>query len=203
MTGGYFIALLLKVPGGDIFVANVDIIAEKKTVVDNTAKLLDNSVSTIIVNYRGLTVDEINDLRKQLREEGVEMHVIKNSMLRRAAAQLNMDDKLNDIFRGPTAVAFSNEEVSAPAKVLVDFAKDHEALDIKAGVVEGNLIGEDEIKVIASLPSRDDLLSMVASAVQGPIRKAAYTFKGLADQPLRKTMLTIEALAEKKDEEAA
>lgn len=183
--------------------ANEQILAQKQTVVDKTVTLLDDSVSTMIVNYRGLKVDEINDLRKQLRDADVEMHVIKNTMLRRAAAELGMDEALNDIFTGPTAVAFSKEDVSAPAKILVDFAKEHSALELKAGIVEGNLIGEDQIETIASLPSRDDLLSMVASAVQGPIRKAAYTFKGLADQPLRKTMLTIEALAEKKDEEAA
>lgn len=184
------------------FLANESIIAQKQAVVSETVEKFENSVSTIIVNTRGLTVGEDTKLRKDLREAGVEFHVIKNSMLRRAADELGYEG-LEDVFKGPTAVAFSSEDVSAPAKILRDAAKENDQIEIKGGIVEGNTIDLEQIDAIAELPSRDDLLSMVASAVKAPIRKTAQTFNALAQNPLRDAMLTIKALAEKKDEDAA
>ncbi|MEK4946236.1 50S ribosomal protein L10 [Bacillus sp. FSL R7-0177] len=153
----------------------------KQQVVTEIADKLRASKSTIVVDYRGLTVSEATELRKQLREAGVEFEVYKNSLTRRAAESAEMAE-LNEFLTGPNAIAFSNEDVVAPAKVLNDFAKDHEALEIKAGVIEGKLVTLDEVKAIATLPSREGLLSMLLSVLQAPIRNLALATKAVADQ---------------------
>jgi len=157
------------------------VIETKQQVVTEIADKLRASKSTIVVDYRGLTVSEATELRKQLREAGVEFKVYKNSLTRRAAESAEMAE-LNEFLTGPNAIAFSNEDVVAPAKVLNDFAKDHEALEIKAGVIEGKLVTLDEVKAIATLPSREGLLSMPLSVLQAPIRNLALATKAVADQ---------------------
>ncbi|KFN04080.1 50S ribosomal protein L10 [Bacillus clarus] len=156
-------------------------IETKQQVVTEIAEKLRESKSTIIVDYRGLTVSEATELRKNLREAGVEFKVYKNSLTRRAAESVEMAE-LNEFLTGPNAIAFSNEDVVAPAKVLNDFAKDHEALEIKAGVIEGKLVTLDEVKAIATLPSREGLLSMLLSVLQAPIRNLALATKAVAEQ---------------------
>ncbi|UUN17704.1 50S ribosomal protein L10 [Bacillus cereus] len=157
------------------------VIETKQQVVTEIADKLRASKSTIVVDYRGLTVSEATELRKQLREAGVEFKVYKNSLTRRAAESAEMAE-LNEFLTGPNAIAFSNEDVVAPAKVLNDFAKDHEALEIKAGVIESKLVTLDEVKAIATLPSREGLLSMLLSVLQAPIRNLALATKAVADQ---------------------
>ncbi|MHA2895197.1 50S ribosomal protein L10 [Bacillus cereus] len=157
------------------------VIETKQQVVTEIADKLRASKSTIVVDYRGLTVSEATELRKQLREAGVEFKVYKNSLTRRAAESAEMAE-LNEFLTGPNAIAFSKEDVVAPAKVLNDFAKDHEALEIKAGVIEGKLVTLDEVKAIATLPSREGLLSMLLSVLQAPIRNLALATKAVADQ---------------------
>ncbi|MDM5186570.1 50S ribosomal protein L10 [Bacillus sp. DX4.1] len=156
-------------------------IESKQQVVTEIAEKLRDSKSTIVVDYRGLTVSEATELRKNLREAGVEFKVYKNSLTRRAAESVEMAE-LNEFLTGPNAIAFSNEDVIAPAKVLNDFAKNHEALEIKAGVIEGRLVSLDEVKAIATLPSREGLLSMLLSVLQAPMRGLAIATKAVADQ---------------------
>jgi large subunit ribosomal protein L10 len=153
----------------------------KKQIVDEIADKFKASKSTIVVDYRGLTVGEVTELRKQLREAGVDFKVYKNTMSRRAADAAELSG-LNDALTGPNAIAFSNEDVVAPAKILNDFAKKHEALELKAGVIEGNITTVDEIKALAELPSREGLLSMLLSVLQAPIRNLALAAKAVADQ---------------------
>ena len=131
-----------------------------KQQVDVIAEQLKNSVSTVIVDYRGLTVAEVTELRSQLREAGVEYKVYKNTMVRRAAEQAGIEG-LDEFLTGPTAVATSTEDVVAPAKVIAGFAKEHEALEIKTGVMEGSVISAEEVKTVGSLPSHDGLVSML------------------------------------------
>ncbi|AEA13789.1 MULTISPECIES: 50S ribosomal protein L10 [Bacillus] len=157
------------------------VIETKQQVVTEIADKLRASKSTIVVDYRGLTVSEATELRKQLREAGVEFKVYKNSLTRRAAESAEMAE-LNEFLTGPNAIAFSNEDVVAPAKVLNDFATKHEALEIKAGVIEGKLVTLDEVKAIATLPSREGLLSMLLSVLQAPIRNLALATKAVAEQ---------------------
>jgi large subunit ribosomal protein L10 len=156
-------------------------IEAKQVVVAEIAGKLKESKSTIVVDYRGLTVSEATELRKQLREAGIEFKVYKNTLTRRAAEEASIAE-LNEYLTGPNAIAFSNEDVVAPAKVLNDFAKKHEALEIKAGVIEGKLVGVEDVKAIAELPSREGLLSMLLSVLQAPIRNLALATKAVADQ---------------------
>lgn len=153
----------------------------KKQVVEEIADKLKNSVSTIVVDYRGLNVAEVTELRKQLREAGVEFKVYKNSLTRRASEAAELAG-LNDSLTGPNAIAFSTEDVVAPAKILNEFSKKNEALEIKAGVIEGNIVSVEEIKALADLPSREGLLSMLLSVLQAPIRNLALAAKAVADQ---------------------
>lgn len=156
-------------------------IEQKKLVVDEIADKLKASVSTVVVDYRGLNVAEVTELRKQLREAGADFKVYKNSLTRRAAEAAELAG-LNEALTGPNAIAFSTEDVVAPAKIINDFAKKHEALEIKAGVIEGNVATAEDIKALAELPSREGLLSMLLSVLQAPIRNLALATKAVADQ---------------------
>lgn len=156
-------------------------IEAKKQIVQDIAEKMKSSKSTIVVDYRGLNVSEVTELRKQLREAGVEFKVYKNSLTRLAADAVELAD-LKAALTGPNAIAFSNEDVVAPAKILNDFAKKHEALEIKAGVIEGNVATVEEVKALAELPSREGLLSMLLSVLQAPIRNLALATKAVADQ---------------------
>ncbi|MBA4495877.1 50S ribosomal protein L10 [Paenactinomyces guangxiensis] len=156
-------------------------IEQKKAVVSEIAEKLSNSKSTVVTDYRGLNVKQVNELRKQLREAGVEFKVLKNTLTRRATEQVGMSD-LDTYLTGPTAIAFSNEDVVAPAKVLYNFSKENKALEIKGGVVEGKVVGFDEIKALADLPSREGLLSMLLSVLQAPVRNLALAVKAVAEK---------------------
>lgn len=162
-------------------------IQAKQDQVDLLSEKMKNAASFIVVNYRGLNVAEATDLRKQLRDSDVEMHVVKNTIIRRAAEAAGVEG-LEDVFVGPTAIAFSEEEVVAPAKIMVEFAEEAPALEVKGGYMEGEVVSIETIEAVAKLPSRDGLLSMLLSVLQAPIRNTALAFK---------------AVAEKKEEDAA
>ncbi len=157
------------------------IIAKKAQLVTEVAEQFKNASSVVVVDYLGITVEEATNLRAELRKAGVQFAVVKNSILTRAAKEAGLEG-MDDIFKGPSAVAFSNEDVVAPAKILADFAKKVEALEIKAGVVEGKVSSKEEIEALAKLPSREGLLSMLLSVLQAPVRNTALAFKAVADQ---------------------
>jgi large subunit ribosomal protein L10 len=155
-------------------------IEQKKETVDKIAMKLQNSKTTVVTDYRGLTVQQTNQLRKQLREANVELQVLKNTLTRRATEQVGLSE-LNTALTGPSAVAFSNEDVIAPARILQRFAREHKALEIKGGVVEGRVVGIEEIKALADLPPLECLLSMLLSVLQAPMRNFALAVKAVAD----------------------
>ncbi len=157
------------------------IIAKKAQLVTEVAEQFKNASSVVVVDYLGITVEEATNLRAELRNAGVQFAVVKNSILSRAAKEAGLEG-MDDIFKGPSAVAFSNEDVVAPAKILADFAKKVEALEIKAGVVEGKVSSKEEIEALAKLPSREGLLSMLLSVLQAPVRNTALAIKAVADQ---------------------
>jgi len=156
-------------------------IAKKSAIVDEVSAKFSAAASVVVVDYRGLTVDEVTRLRKQLRDANVEMKVIKNSILSRAAEKAGLEG-LGEVFTGPTAVAFSNEDVVAPAKIINDFAKDAKALEIKGGIIEGKVSSLEDITALAKLPNREGLLSMLLSVLQAPIRNVAYAVKAVAEK---------------------
>ena len=157
------------------------IIAKKAQLVTEVAEQFKNASSVVVVDYLGITVEEATNLRAELRKAGVQFAVIKNSILTRAAKEAGLEG-MDDIFKGPSAVAFSNDDVVAPAKILADFAKKVEALEIKAGVIEGKVSSKEEIEALAKLPNREGLLSMLLSVLQAPVRNTALAFKAVADQ---------------------
>ena len=157
------------------------IIAKKAQLVTEVAEQFKNASSVVVVDYLGITVEEATNLRAELRKAGVQFAVIKNSILTRAAKEAGLEG-MDDIFKGPSAVDFSNDDVVAPAKILADFAKKVEALEIKAGVVEGKVSSKEEIEALAKLPSREGLLSMLLSVLQAPVRNTALAIKAVADQ---------------------
>lgn len=160
--------------------ANTEIIAKKAAIVEEVYDKFSKAKSIVVVDYLGLTVEQATALRAQLRAEGVELEVIKNTFLRRAADKAGYEG-LDDTFSGPTAVAFSYDDVVAPARIIAKFAKDAEALEIKGGMIEGNVATLEEIDQLSKLPSRDGLLSMLLSVLQAPVRNVAYAVKAVAD----------------------
>ncbi|GGE01158.1 50S ribosomal protein L10 [Paenibacillus nasutitermitis] len=161
--------------------ANVKIIENKQQAVNEIASKLRESSCTVIADYRGLSVKQITELRKQLREANIEFQVLKNSLVRRATAGAELSE-LDAVLVGPTAVAFSKDDAVAPAKFLNDFAKKNDALKLKGGVVEGQVMNAEQIKALADLPSREGLLSMLLSVLQAPMRNFALAVKAVAEK---------------------
>ncbi|HGC9175128.1 TPA: 50S ribosomal protein L10 [Streptococcus agalactiae] len=160
------------------------IIAKKAEQVELIAEKMKAAASIVVVDSRGLTVEQDTNLRRSLRESDVEFKVIKNSILIRAAEKAGLEDleDLKELFVGPSAVAFSNEDVIAPAKVISDFAKDAEALEIKGGSVDGKFTSVEEINALAKLPNKEGMLSMLLSVLQAPVRNVAYAVKAVAEK---------------------
>lgn len=157
------------------------ILEQKKQIVEEIKEKFESSQTTVVVDYRGLDVSEVTELRKQLREAGCEFKVYKNTLTRRAVEAAQLDD-LNDLLVGPNAIAFSKDDAVAPARILKNFAKDHEALEIKGGVIEGKVATLEQINELADLPNYEGMVSMLLSVLQAPIRNFAYALKAVADQ---------------------
>lgn len=157
------------------------IIEKKKQVVDEIAEQFRTSQTAVVVNYRGLSVAEVTELRKELRDAGIDFKVYKNTMTRRAVDSLELSE-LNDILVGPTAVAFSKDDVVAPARIMNDFAKKYDALEIKGGVIEGKVATLEQMQELGNLPNYDGMVSMLLSVLQAPVRNFAYVTKAIAEQ---------------------
>ena len=153
----------------------------KKPVVDEISELLNGAKAAVLVDYRGLTVEQDTNLRKQLREAGVVYKVYKNTMVN-FAIQGTEFESLAGHLEGPTALAVSKEDASAPARILYNFSKDATALELKAGVVEGSYYDQEGIKVIANIPSREVLISKLLGSMQSPITNFARVIKQIAEK---------------------
>ena len=156
-------------------------IENKQSQVQEITEKFQSAASVVVVDYRGLNVSQVTELRKQLREAGVEFKVYKNTLTRRAAEAAGVEG-INEVLTGPNAIAFSAEDVIAPAKIINEFAKKNEALEIKAGIIEGTISSVEDVKALAELPSRDGLLSMLLSVLQAPVRNFALATKAVAEQ---------------------
>jgi len=153
----------------------------KETKVSEIKEKLEKAQSVIMVNYQGLTVSEDTELRKNLREAGVEYKVYKNTLVTRAANDLGLE-KLVEFLEGPVAVALGYDDPTAPARILNDFAKAHKALELKAGLVQGEIYDEAKIKELASVPSKEVLIAKLLGSFQAPISKFAYLVSAIKDQ---------------------
>jgi len=139
-------------------------IEDKKKVVDEVREKLLKAKVVIVTDYKGLNVSRLNELRAKLREVGVEYRVVKNTLLTRAAEETDAA-LIQDGFKGPSAVAFSYDDPVAPAKVLTQFAKEHNKPEIKMGVLNGKMIDASEIRALSALPSREVLLAKLLSVM--------------------------------------
>lgn len=153
----------------------------KQPIVEEIKAQLQDAQSAVIVDYRGLTVEQDTRLRKELREAGVIYKVYKNTMVRFAIEGTEFES-LKDDLEGPNAIAISKTDATAPARILAKFAKEAEALEIKAGVVEGTYYDQAGIKTISSIPSREELLSKFLGSIQSPIANFARVIKQIAEQ---------------------
>lgn len=147
--------------------ANAKILEQKQVVIDEIKEKFSNAKSIVLFDPRGLKVSEVTELRRSLRESGSDYKVYKNTLTKRAIADSGLE--LDSYLEGPTAISFSTDEL-APVKIISEFAKNHEALELKAGVVEGRVANLEELKSYAAIPSREGLLTMLAGGMIGTIR---------------------------------
>ena len=157
------------------------VLQQKKRTVIEIADTLKNAAAGVLVDYRGLTVEQDTALRRKLREAGVKYSVVKNTLTRFASKEVGLDG-LDPILHGPTSLATSDTDVILPAKVIADFAKDNEALEIKAGFVDGKVISVEEVMVYATIPSREVLLSKMLGCLINPISSFARVIDAIAKQ---------------------
>ncbi|MCR5194952.1 MAG: 50S ribosomal protein L10 [Pseudobutyrivibrio sp.] len=153
----------------------------KQPIVDEISEQIKEASSVVVVDARGLTVAEDTQLRKQLREAGVTYKVYKNTLMKRAFEGTDFA-QLDDVLEGPSAIAVSKEDATAPARVLAKFAKTASNLEIKAGVVEGTFYDAKGMAAVASVPSREELLSKLLGSLQSPISNFARVLNQIAEQ---------------------
>ena len=152
--------------------------AEKQEMVSGLARKLRAAPTVYVTDFTGLDVARLTDLRRRLRKAGVEYVVVKNTLALRALAEAQVAG-LNDHLGGPTALVLGGADPVAPAKVLTDFAKEFEKPAVRAGLVEGRAITPDQVKQLASLPSKPELLAQLGGALQGPMAGFAGALNGL------------------------
>lgn len=147
----------------------------KEAVVSEVKEKLQNSSSVVLVDYKGINVEDVTELRKRFRDAGVDYKVYKNTLFKRAASEVGME-ALHEHLQGTVAVAFGVKDAVAPAKTLNQFIKDKPktSIAVKAGYVEGQIMDANAIKALGDLPSRDVLIAMVLGGLQGTIRNLAY-----------------------------
>lgn len=179
--------------GGEMM-AREDKVAVVKEIEERFSKIQ----GAVLTDYRGLDAADMTELRKQLREAGVEYKVLKNTLTILAAQELKMDD-LIPLLTGPTAFAFGYDDPVAPAKIISEFAKKNKNLEIKGGILEGNVLDPEGVKSLADLPSREILLSMVVRGMQAPIAGMVNVLQG----NIRNVVYALDAVRKQKEEASA
>ena len=159
---------------------NQNVLEQKKAVVQEVSTLLKDSGSVIVAEYRGLSVAEISELKRELLKENAKMCVYKNTLVDRAAEACGFED-MKQYLEGPNALISSVDSISA-AKIATKFAKKHENLVIKAAIVEGKVVGKDDVIALSKLPNKEGMLSMLLSVLQAPVRSFACAVKAVAEK---------------------
>ncbi len=166
----------------------------KKQVVQEIKEKIEKADSIVLVDYRGLNVEAVTDLRKQYSDAKVDYKVYKNTLMRFAFKEAGLED-FNQYLTGPNAVAFSYEDPVISAKITNDFAKTHDELEIKAGIVDGKVIDFEGVKALAELPSREVLIAQVLGGLNGPISGFANVLSGT----MRSLVYALNAVKEKQE----
>ena len=168
---------------------------EKELVVEELTQKFSNSKAAVLTDYRGLNVAEVTELRDKLREAGVEYKVVKNTLAFLAAKEVGYEE-IEEFLSGPTAIAFSKEDPVAPAKLLTQFADEHEAWEIKSAIVEEIIIDVEQVESLADIPSREVLLAKVAQGMKAPINGLVNCL----NHPLRSLVNVLNSIKEEKEE---
>jgi large subunit ribosomal protein L10 len=167
--------------------------SEKREAVAELHEKFARAVSAVLADFRGLTVQEITELRHQLREASLELAVVKNT-LARLAVQETVFERLSPYLKGPTSIAFSYRDSVAPAKVLSAYVKKQPKLGVRAGLFEGQLVPAEKVAEIADLPPREVILAQALAAMQGPVTGLVWTLQGV----LSTLIGTLQAIHDKK-----
>ncbi|HHK4516210.1 TPA: 50S ribosomal protein L10 [Pseudomonas aeruginosa] len=154
---------------------------DKKAIVAEVNEAAKAALSAVVADARGVTVGAMTGLRKEAREAGVYVKVVRNTLLKRAVEGTQFD-VLNDVFKGPILIAFSNEHPGAAARIFREFAKGQDKFEIKAAAFEGQFLAANQIDVLASLPTYDEAVSQLMSVIQGATSKLARTLAAIRDQ---------------------
>ena len=178
------------------------VLEAKKAQVAEVIETLKEAQTGVIVDYRGLTVEEDTDLRTKLRNANVKYFVIKNTLLLRAAKEVGLE-ALEEALHGPTAIAVSSEDAVAPAKVLADYAKENEKLEIKSGFMDGAVMTLDEIKKLAATPNFETLIAKMMGSLNSPISALARTLQAIVDGGVEIPDLIAKQAGEAKEEAPA
>ncbi len=173
------------------------VLQEKEQIVSGLSEKLKAAHTGVVVDYKGITVEDDTKLRKELRESGSDYKVVKNTLLKRALEQAGIEG-LDSVLKGTTAVAVNPEDYTAPARILNKFAEGNDEFTIKAGFVDGKVVGIDEIKTLASLPSKEVLLAQVLRGLNGPISGLVTVLNGT----LKGLVVALNAIAEKQQKSA-
>ena len=152
----------------------------KQVIIDEIKAKLDGAQSAVVIDYMGTTVAQADEMRKKLREANVDYTVYKNTLIKRAIEGTEFAP-LAEVLDGPSAIAISKEDATAPARVLKEVIDEFKKMEFKAGVVEGTFFNQDGIQEIASIPSRDVLIAKFMGSIQSPVSKAVRTFQAIAD----------------------
>ena len=153
----------------------------KKGVVAEIAEKLQKSASCVVVDYKGLKVEELTELRNKFREAGIDYKVYKNTLVRRAAAEVGNMAQFDDVnLVGTNAIAFGYEDPVAPAQIVNDFAKTHPKLELKMGFVEGEFYDAENIKKLAEIPSREELIAKLLGSLKAPVSNFVYLVDAIA-----------------------
>jgi large subunit ribosomal protein L10 len=174
---------------------SASVLEQKKKLVDLLADKIKHSQSIVLADYRGLTVEQDTQMREDLRKAGIDYKVYKNTLAKRAAIS-NGYEALEKYLEGPTAIAFSETDPVLPSKMLVEYAKKFKMLEVKAGIVEGKVVGEAEIKQLAELPSREELVAKALGALNSPI----VGFVNVLNGNLRGLVVALNAIREQKEQ---
>ena len=153
----------------------------KQAIIDEIKEKLDGAQSAVVIDYMGISVAEADAMRKKLREANVDYTVYKNTLMKRAIEGTEFAG-LAEVLEGPSAIAISKDDATAPARVIAKFAKDAPALEIKAGVVEGTFYDASGMQAVATIPSRDELLSKLLGSLQSPITNLARVLNQIAEK---------------------
>lgn len=174
----------------------VSALTKKEQIVQEIEEKIDQSKAVVLVEYRGLTVDEVTDLRNKYRENDVYYKVYKNTLMKIALNNKGITE-LDEFLTGPNAVAFSMEEATDAAKVSEAFSKENDKLEIKAGLLDGNLLSVEEVIKLAKLPSKEELIGKLIGSLNSPITNFVMTASNLVKDPMRDLVHVANTLAER------